>query len=297
MNEAFERYLKVLGKTEFMPRAQLEEYQRGLVQQLIAHARANSPFYEKRLDCLIDHDGRINLDRWNEVPILTRAEVTQYSDQMRARNLPASCGQVSEYKTSGSDGAALLFGVNWLATLAYNAAFTRLARWHKADPARALAQVRIYRKDPVPHYPNGQLSKGWSWLAPDADVFGLDMRASVADQIEWLSRHPVSYLMTLPSNAMALAYEASDTTKNLRFELIFSISETIIPGARELIVEKLGGKLIGIYSCEEVGYIATECPLEPHYHVCSEMTLVEVVDDTERPVATGQAGRVLVTGL
>ena len=62
---------------------------------------------------------------------------------------------------------------------------------------------------PCRNIPTASTAKGWSWAAPDADVFGLDMRTPVDDQIEWLLRHKAPYLMTLPSNAMALAYAAS----------------------------------------------------------------------------------------
>ena len=114
------------------------------------------------------------------------------------------------------------------------------------------------------------------------------MRTPVDDQIEWLLRHPAPYLMTLPSNAQALAYAASpEVARALNFEIVFSISETVLPGTRELIADKLGAKLVGIYSCEEVGYVATECPVTAHYHICSEMTLVEIVDDAGLPVAPG----------
>ncbi|MBI5262275.1 MAG: phenylacetate--CoA ligase family protein [Bradyrhizobium sp.] len=297
MNEAFRRYLTALGKTEFMPAAQLENYQRALVRQLVQHARANVRFYAERLNCLVRSDGTLDLDRWSEIPILTRADATNFSDTMRATNLPPQLGEISYHKTSGSGGAPLSFTVNSLARLAYNAAFTRLAQWHGADLSQPLAQLRIYRQGDVPKYPSGQTTKVWSWLEPDADVFGLDMRAPIEQQIEWLSRHKAPYLMTLPSNAMALAYAAADAGYAPRFELIFSISETILPGTRELVAEKLGAKLVGIYSCEEVGFIATECPHAPHYHVCAEMTLVEIVDESGRPVAPGEPGRVLVTGL
>jgi phenylacetate-coenzyme A ligase PaaK-like adenylate-forming protein len=298
MNEVFQRYLGVLGKTEFMPRAMLEEYQRGLVRRLVSHARINSPFYASRLDRLIAPDGSIDLQRWSEVPILTRTEVTESFDRMRAANLDqSSLGPVSEHKTSGSGGEPIMFGVNGLAKLANNAALTRLALWHGADPAKPLAQLRIYRMDPVPRYPEGQVSRGWSQAGPDAEQYGLDMRATVDEQIEWLSRHKAPYLMTLPSNAMALAYAMADAAAPMTFEKIFSISETVIPGARELVAEKLGARLIAIYSTEEVGYIATECPVTPHYHVCSEMTLIEIVDDAGLPVPAGETGRVLVTSL
>ena len=74
-------------------------------------------------NAVVARDGSVDLARWNEVPILTRAEVTQSFAQMRAINLDESqLGPVSEHKTSGSDGEAIMFGVNGLAKVAYNAA-------------------------------------------------------------------------------------------------------------------------------------------------------------------------------
>jgi phenylacetate-CoA ligase len=298
MDEVFRRYLEALGKTEWMLPEHLRNYQQGLLRQLVLHAHSQIPFYTKRLDCLLTPEGEIDLQRWNEVPVLTRTEAMAHSTEMRADELPATFGNIADHKTSGSDGAALYFTVNSLARFAYNGALTRLALWHGADPARQLAQIRIYRQDVVPQYPEGQTTKAWSWAAPDTDVFGLDMRTPVEEQIEWLLRHKAPYLMTLPSNAMALAYAVSpEVARALDFEIIFSISETVLPGARELIKAKLGAKLVGIYSCEEVGYIATECPVAAHYHICSEMAFVEIVDDAGLPVPAGQPGRVLVTGL
>jgi phenylacetate-CoA ligase len=298
MDEIFRRYLGALSKTEWMPPEHLGNYQRGLVRQLVQHAHSQIPFYTERLGCLLTADGEIDLRLWDQVPVLTRDDATTYSKEMRANDLPATLGNITEHKTSGSNGASLSFAANSLAKFAYNGALTRLALWHGADPSQQLAQIRIYRQGIVPQYPEGETTKAWSWAAPDTDVFGLDMRTPVDNQIEWLLRHKTPYLMTLPSNAMALAYAASpEVARALDFEIIFSISETVLPGARELIASKLGAKLVGIYSCEEIGYVATECPVGPHYHICSEMTLVEIVDDAGQPVAPGQPGRVLVTGL
>jgi phenylacetate-CoA ligase len=298
MNEIFRRYLEALGKTERMPPEHLAGYQRDLLRQLVRHAHARIPFYAARLGCLLTEDGEIDLQRWDQVPILTRAEATAHCEEMRAHDLPAALGDITEHKTSGSNDASLVFGVNSLARLAYSAAFTRLALWHGADPSRPHAQIRIYRKGSVPEYPQGEATKGWTWAAPDTDAFGLDMRTPIDNQIEWLLRHKAPYLTTLPSNAMALAYAATpETARALDLDVIFSISETVLPGARELIADRLGAKLVGIYSCEEVGYIATECPDQAHYHICSEMTLVEIVDEAGHPVPPGQPGRVLVTGL
>jgi phenylacetate-CoA ligase len=298
MDEVYRRYLAALDRTQWLLPSQLQAYQRDLMLRLVAHARAQCPFYAERLRCLVAPDGGIDLSRWSEVPILGRAEATAASEQMRARELTEQLGPTIQIKTSGTSGAPLQFTVNALARVAYNAAMTRLARWHGADVSQPLAQIAIFRQGEPPLYPEGRVSKSWSWADAEAPVYRLDMRCPVEDQLEWLTRHKAPYLLTLPSNALALAYEASPgLARQLDFRIVFSISETILPGARELIAQKLGAKLVGIYSSEEVGYIATECPATPHYHVCSEMTHVEIVDDDGRAVAPGQPGRVLVTGL
>ena len=297
MDDVFRRYLAALEKTQWLPPDDLAEYQRGLLRELVRHAQSECPFYSERLSCLFTGSG-IDLSHWSDVPILTRAEATAHADTMQARRVPEILGNYSGVMTSGSGGAPLKFSVNALARLAYNAALTRFAHWHGADTSAKLAQLRIFRQGDAPRYPDGRTSKGWSGADPDAPTFELDMRTPVDDQIDWLVRHPSPYLVTLPSNAMALAYAASpEIARQLDLKIIFSVSETIIPGAREFIAKRLGAKLIGIYSSEEAGFIATECPDLPHYHVCSEMTLVELVDDAGLPVAPGQPGRVIVTTL
>jgi phenylacetate-CoA ligase len=52
-----------------------------------------------------------------------------------------------------------------------------------------------------------------------------------------------------------------------------------------------------IYCCEELGYIAAQCPRYDHYHVPSETVLVEILDEQGRPCAPGQLGRVVLTPL
>jgi hypothetical protein len=43
MDEVFNRYLKVLGQTEWAPYPQLRRYQQGLLERLARHAHAHVP--------------------------------------------------------------------------------------------------------------------------------------------------------------------------------------------------------------------------------------------------------------
>ncbi len=52
-----------------------------------------------------------------------------------------------------------------------------------------------------------------------------------------------------------------------------------------------------MYSAEEVGYIALQCPEHEHYHVQAENLLVEILDESDRPCPPGAIGRVVLSTL
>jgi phenylacetate-CoA ligase len=52
-----------------------------------------------------------------------------------------------------------------------------------------------------------------------------------------------------------------------------------------------------MYSANELGYLALQCPEHEHYHVQAEGVLLEVLGEDNRPCATGEIGRVVVTSL
>src|SRR6185295_14515719 len=58
-----------------------------------------------------------------------------------------------------------------------------------------------------------------------------------------------------------------------------------------------GVGVVDVYSSEECGQIALQCPEHEQYHVQSESVLVEVLDDEGRPCAPGTIGRVVLTTL
>ena len=103
--------------------------------------------------------------------------------------------------------------------------------------------------------------------------------------------------MTQPSGALAIAHAVTpERGKALGIEFVILFGETIPDGARDFIYERLGARVAGLYSCQEIGTIACECEAVPHYHVAAENAFVEIVDENGREVAPGELGRVVVTG-
>ena len=52
-----------------------------------------------------------------------------------------------------------------------------------------------------------------------------------------------------------------------------------------------------MYTCQEAGYIALQCPDHAHYHVQSENLIVEILDGDGNPCAPGESGRVVLSDL
>jgi phenylacetate-CoA ligase len=298
LDKRFEGLLTEMADAERASPPSLAAYQAELLEELVQHARTNVPFYRERLACLSAAAGDLDLARWNDVPILERAEAIRHGTALRATRYPEYCGGIIESRTSGSSGAVLHVATNEFVSTVSNAALTRMAGWFRLDTSRPLAAIRSYANEEMPQYPQGSTRTGWSHASPKALLFGLDFRATIAEQLDWLARKQAPYLLTPPANAMALAYAVTpEQGRRLGIEFIFGVGETVIPGAREIVADRLGARLAGIYSCQEVGAVAMECPVQPHYHVVAENVLVEIVDDNGRDVPFGGFGRVLLTGL
>jgi len=252
MTEAFGRYLAALARTEWLPPAQLLHYQQQLLERLVRHAHEQVPFYRERLGCLFARDGTIDFSRWHDVPIIERAEVIARGAEMRTPDLPDLYGAIMEMRSSGTTGIPLRHTANELVAVAGNAATTRMARWFGLDTARPLAKIRMFLDGESPRYPDGIVHDGWSAANPEAVSYGLELRTPVAQQLEWLARRKAPYLLTAPSNALALAYAATpEQARDLAIEFIFGIGETVSDQARETVAKRLGARLAGIYSCQE----------------------------------------------
>jgi phenylacetate-CoA ligase len=298
MTIIFDQFLKTLGRTERLPPRDLAAYQQPLLIRLIRHAYDNLPFYRDRLGRLFTSDDEIDLTQWNTVPFLTRDDVIAHGRDMRIANLPVDYGEIAETRTSGSTGVPLHIATNGLVFFTANALLTRAARRFGVDTSQSLAMIGRFTNEPIAPYPEGAIKKGWSFANPDAPYYQLELLTPVEQQLEWLARKKAPYLVTHPSGALGIAYSVTpEQGRALGIEVVLLIGETVPDGARELIAERLGARAAAIYSCREIGHIASECEATPHYHVAAENALVEIVDEQGRDVSLGAHGRVIVTGL
>ena len=66
---------------------------------------------------------------------------------------------------------------------------------------------------------------------------------------------------------------------------------------RQRAAQMLGARVSDLYSSQDLGQIALECPVSGLYHTMAETVLVEVLDDAGNPCREGEIGRVVITDL
>jgi phenylacetate-CoA ligase len=291
-----------LEQSQWWSAEKLLAHQNRQLAALLRHARATVPFYRKRLaDTGLTDEQALTPEGWLRIPLLTRQEIRQYQADLTATHLPNGHSPTHRKRTSGSTGQPLEVARTAIDTLMWEALSIRDDLWHQRDYSGRLVMIRSgrYERDPlaVSDFPN------WGSEAPlplykhgPMTVFYHLM--PIPRQAEILEARSPQYLSIFPSNARALCRYARRRPLCLPdLKAVLTNGEPLQTDVRDACRETWGVPVHDMYCCEELGYIAMQCPRYEHYHVQSETVLVEILDEQGRPCTPGQIGRVVVTSL
>jgi phenylacetate-CoA ligase len=166
--------------------------------------------------------------------------------------------------------------------------------WHRRDLGAKLSAIRQGLGE----------EEGDNWGAATDGIFRtgpastLPVSRDIESQLRWLEAQRPAYLMTHPSNLAALARHCIDHDIHMPYlREARTRGEALAADLRELCREAWGIPVVDMYSSNECGYIALQCPETDHYHVMAEGLLVEVIDDEGHACAPGQTGRIVVSTL
>lgn len=270
--------------------------------RLLAHAYDTSPFYRQRLDAAgLPPEAIEGPDQWRRIPLLTRADLQQHHEQVLSRAVPDEHGPRSQMFTSGSTGRPVMVVGTGVTQLFWNCCTLRDHLWHRRIAGGTLAAIRSLPGD-AGQPPDGISAEDWGaatrGIVRTGAAHSLTIQSTVDQQAEWLQRRDPDYLLTYPSNVVALAQHSQKHGWRLpKLREVRTFGELVEPQVRRICRSQWGVPLVDMYSSQEVGYIALQCPESENYHVQCENVLVEVLDDEGRSCDPGQIGRVVVTAL
>jgi len=99
------------------------------------------------------------------------------------------------------------------------------------------------------------------------------------------------------TDARLLAFEAQRLGVDLPLDGIFTRGTDPTPFGTQLVAETFGARTFPLYSSKEAHRMAHRCPACGGWHVNDEQVLLEILDENDNPVVTGETGRVVVTPL
>lgn len=282
-----------LSHSQWWAPARLEALQLHQLAALIDHAVRTVPYYRRALP----RGGRVGAQFLRSLPLLTRAAVQEDPAALRSTAIPAGHGTAGEVRTSGSTGRPVELRCTGLAMAFRKALYLRDHFWSARDLTLEAATIRNFR-DGSGMPPQGKTVAGWGHGYATRPMHALNIRATVEEQLAWLQRVRPAYLATFPTNLRALAEAALAQGIALAgLRQVSTYAESLPAGLRDLVRRAFGATVADIYSSEETGPIAFQCPQHEHYHLQSEHLIVEVLDEAGRACAPGATGRVVVTDL
>ncbi len=271
---------------------------------LLQFAREQCPLYGERMQAVgLDPQTMTGLEEFRRLPLLTRRDLQDDFDRVRARKLPPSTRTVGELKTSGSIGApVLLLGTN-ITVLLWIALSVRDHVWAGIDPTGSLVSIRHFDKESRKDWGGYSLhTQGWGGALGRCFVTGpahlMEIGADYEDQLAFTVEADADYVISYPSSLEILAKMLVERGLELPgLKLVQTISEAMPDDVRRNIESAFNAPVWDLYSCVEVGYVASQCPGGHGYHVHDESVLVEILDEDDQPCQPGEPGKVVVTAL
>lgn len=289
-------------RTERWPAERLRAFQFRQLEVLLGHAARHVPYYADVLAGVGFRPGApITPAIWRAIPILTRADLQRERPRLVAAEVPSFHGTLHEAATSGSTGAPVRALKTELSAMLFDAVSLREALWHRRDFSGVMAVIRA-PQGPTPVPRTGRRAANWNRAIGHALVGGpsvlFDCSRPVPELVVEIARLDPDYMLVYPSLLAEFVREAE--RRATRFAALRGVStfgEHLSDEVRAAAAEFFAVRVTDIYSSEEVGYIALQCPEGAVHHVQAETVLVEVLDAEGRDCAPGEVGRVVVTPL
>ena len=295
--------LAQLEQSQWQAREEIEQAQLRQLRLLLQHARRHSRFHAEHLAGMASGETRLQ-ERLAALPLMHRTDLQSRRPEIDCAWVPPEHGKPVLAQSTGSTGEPVgvlrteLNGLMWMAMT------LREHLWQRRDFGQTLAVIRalIATDDP-----NREGMRSPDWGSPVHHLFrsgpahALNLQTDIARQIEWLAQIRPGYLLTYPSNLAGLLdlVEADPAAGAGLRELrqVRTIGETLSDALRARCRRLLQVGIADLYSTQEVGVIACECPSGDGYHAMAEGVVLELLREDGARCAHGEVGRIVVTDL
>jgi phenylacetate-CoA ligase len=278
--------LRLLAETQVRlcaSAASLRRTQLRLLRRALARAYRDVPLYRARFDAAGVHPRELT-----SVADLARFPMTEKDDIRDA--FPHGCivrgadlAKCRIQPTSGSSGQCMEVALGRVCDDHRTLATQRIYAMQGFRPWHRMAYIYPF---PLPLMRNLGLYRSYYFhtATPPGELLA-DLRA--------VRPH---FLAATPSDLFDLCDATDADLTSLGLRAVCVHSEPMSDDERRCLADRFGCRVATNYYCTELWGVAGECT-EHALHQLSDNVVVEIVDDTGRPVPRGEVGHVLLTSL
>lgn len=290
--------LAELERTQWWSRQGIEAYQTQRLNQLLASALAHSPWHADRLRAASLDDavsaGRATLADLARLPTMNKRDARDNVETLVWRGAP---GGVFPYTTGGSSGEPLIFYFGRERQASDAAGRMRARHWWGVEPGEREAYlwgapVELSKTDRIKTLRDrlvNQMVLNAFAMSPER----------MDDYLDALQAWQPKCLYGYASSVALLAAHAEARQRTLRLPQLRAVcttGEPLYPHQRELIARVFGVPVANEFGSRDIGFTAHEAP-GGQMLLMSESHIIEVLDEAGQPVAPGETGEAVITGL
>ena len=290
--------LAELEHTQWLSRKGIEAYQAQRLNQLLAGALAHSPWHAGRLreaglEATV-HAGNVTLADLAGLPTMNKRDARDNVEQLVWRSVP---GGVFKYTTGGSSGEPLIFYFGRTRQASDAAGRMRARRWWGVEPGEREAYlwgapVELNKTDRIKTLRDRLVNQ----LVLNAFAMSPERMDAYLDALQaWQPTCLYGYASSIALLA-AHAEARRRTLKLPQLRVVCTTGEPLYPHQRELIARMFGAPVANEFGSRDIGFTAHEAP-GGQMLLMSESHIVEVLDEVGQPVAPGETGEAVITGL
>lgn len=292
----------LLRRSERWPRARLRAYQADRLARMIRYCAREVPYYRAAFPRLGIDGARVTpasaFDVLARIPLLDkdtlRSEPRAFLSDSRHEHSP------KEITTSGTTGTPLTVLWDRESNVFELCSVQRHWRWGGARPGQCFLDMRsrIFSGKERHYREHGRARYTWNRIANGLE-FSSDYidDASVRDYHALLLRHRPRLVRGHPQAILQLALSLErNGLGGWRPAAVTTASEALYDFQRQAITRAWGVPVLDEYGLKEHNVFIGQCE-RGGYHVFSEYGICEIVDDAGKPVAPGEEGWIVATGL
>jgi phenylacetate-CoA ligase len=267
------------------------------LERLLLHAWRHTDYYHDVLEsCGAVRGGNVNLDRFEDIPFLTKDIIRVQGERIWARKMPGGRG-AHMITSGGTTGEPLRFpqdSGHWSANIA-----TRTYHFGMLGKRIGEREMKVWGNE-------GDLSKGTTGIRARIENFVYNRKykgawylpeeriKEIIEQINtWRPR--LLWCFRDGIDAVAKYINAHGLSVHSPNAIVLGGS-TVYPFMVKTIEKAFHAPVLSAYGSREIGGVACECLQKEGHHIATNLVVMEAIGADQRPVME-QDAELVVTGL